>query len=108
MRARLGDWNPNRRDPQEDFDEVTMEVDCVRIHPDADLDGTLANNVAVLILRKSTDIKQVMFRNESEDFIITKRLHFGKQINKIYSCLAYSRSSCSSVQKCRTASPSTC
>jgi len=73
LRARLGDWNPNGRDDQEDFEEVTMEVDCVRIHPDADLDGTLANNVAVLILRKSTDIKQstvaavvVQFRNAEQ------------------------------------------
>ena len=67
LTVRLGDWNPNRRDPQEDFEEVTMEVDCVRIHPDADLDGTLANNVAVLILRKSGEVEQVLFRKNSGD-----------------------------------------
>jgi len=50
LTARLGDWNPNERDSAEDFPHVTMEVDCVRIHPDADLDGTLANNIAVLKL----------------------------------------------------------
>ena len=84
MRARLGDWNPNGRDDQEDFEEVTMEVDCVRIHPDADLDGTLANNVAVLILRKSTDIKQVMFRNESDDFInITNKIGHSSRSSSI-------------------------
>ena len=53
---RLGDWNPNNDfDEKEDFEHVEMSVDCVKIHPDADLDNTLANNVAVLRLRVKED-----------------------------------------------------
>ena len=48
--VRVGDWNPNTRDSKEDFPDVAMTVECVRLHPDADLDDTLANNVAVLKL----------------------------------------------------------
>jgi len=51
LKVRLGDWNPNRRDRDEDFDFVEREVDCVILHPDQDLTNTLANNVAVLKLR---------------------------------------------------------
>ena len=51
LTVKVGDWNPNTRDIQEDFPELAMEVDCVRLHPDADLDNTLANNVAVLKLK---------------------------------------------------------
>jgi len=50
LQVRLGDWNPNRRDRKEDFDFVTRQVDCVILHPEQDLDNTLANNVAVLKL----------------------------------------------------------
>ena len=54
--VRVGDWNPNTRDTQEDFPEVGMTVDCVRLHPDADLDNTLANNVAVLKLGQLAEL----------------------------------------------------
>ena len=50
LTVRLGDWNPNRRDPKEEHPHIEHSVKCVRIHPDADLTGTLANNVAVLKL----------------------------------------------------------
>jgi len=46
----LGDWNPNLKDEAERFPEVELRVNCVRLHPEADLGGTLANNVAVLKL----------------------------------------------------------
>ena len=48
--VRLGDWNPNRRDRKEEIEFVTRQVDCVLLHPEQDLDNTLANNVAVLKL----------------------------------------------------------
>merc|ERR1711913_45258 len=50
LKVRLGDWNPNRRDPAEEHPSIEQSVKCVRIHPDADLTGTLENNVAVLKL----------------------------------------------------------
>ena len=53
LQVRLGDWNPNGRDSKEDFDFVRVEVDCVILHPEQDLDNTLANNVAVLKLAKA-------------------------------------------------------
>ena len=46
----VGEWNPNKRDEKEEYPEVRMRVECVRMHPRADLDNTLANNVAVLRL----------------------------------------------------------
>ena len=48
--VRLGDWNPNLNDKAEEYPHIEKAVRCVRLHPDADLDGTLANNVAVLKL----------------------------------------------------------
>jgi len=54
--VRLGDWNPNERDIIEEHPHINMRVDCVRIHPDADLDNTLANNVAVLKLQRNNKI----------------------------------------------------
>jgi len=56
LTVRVGDWNPNTRDIKEDFPEVGMTVDCVRLHPDADLDDTLANNVAVLKLGELAEL----------------------------------------------------
>jgi len=50
LRVRMGDWNPNTRDPREEHPEITVRVECVKIHPRADLDDTLAYNVAVLKL----------------------------------------------------------
>jgi len=50
LRVRMGDWNPNGRDPKEEHPEITLRVDCVRLHPKADLDDTLAYNVAILKL----------------------------------------------------------
>jgi len=59
LTVRLGDWNPNRRDPKEEHPYIEHPVKCVRIHPEADLTGTLENNVAVLKLnsrsRRQTD-----------------------------------------------------
>ena len=54
LQVRLGDWNPNRRDRKEDFDFVTRKVSCVVLHPQQDLDNSLANNVAVLKLDRDT------------------------------------------------------
>ena len=56
LQVRLGDWNPNRRDNKEDFDFVAKEVDCVTLHPQHDLDNTLANNVAVLKLVRNSQL----------------------------------------------------
>jgi len=58
LTVRLGDWNPNRRDPKEEHPYIEHSVKCVRIHPDADLTGTLENNVAVLKLN-SRDKRQL-------------------------------------------------
>eukprot|EP00092_Neocalanus_flemingeri_P022264 GFUD01024144.1.p1 GENE.GFUD01024144.1~~GFUD01024144.1.p1 ORF type:complete len:519 (-),score=122.85 GFUD01024144.1:270-1826(-) len=51
LTVRLGDWNPNELDKQEEHPHIEVEVDCVKVHPDADLSNTLANNVAVLKLK---------------------------------------------------------
>jgi len=48
LKVRLGDWKPNSK--EESFDFVEHSVACLKIHPQADLDDTLANNVAVLKL----------------------------------------------------------
>ena len=55
LTVRLGDWNPLARDSKEDFPEIVMTVECLTLHPDADLDNTLANNVAVLKLERLAD-----------------------------------------------------
>jgi len=52
LKVRLGDWNPNKKDRKENFDFIEQKVDCVTLHPEQDLDNTLANNVAVLKLAK--------------------------------------------------------
>eukprot|EP00092_Neocalanus_flemingeri_P040720 GFUD01044332.1.p1 GENE.GFUD01044332.1~~GFUD01044332.1.p1 ORF type:complete len:517 (+),score=101.68 GFUD01044332.1:36-1586(+) len=52
LTVRLGDWNPNRRDSAEEHPHIEKTVSCVRLHPDADLKNTLANNVAVLKLSR--------------------------------------------------------
>ena len=52
LKVRLGDWDPNGRNRKEDFDFTEREVDCVTLHPKQDLSNTLANNVAVLKLKK--------------------------------------------------------
>jgi len=65
LKVRLGDWNPNRKDPKEDFDFVERDVDCVILHPEHDLDNTLANNVAVLKL----DIKSPLTQPSVADVI---------------------------------------
>ena len=44
LTVRLGDWNPNFQDSLEEHPHLDVAVSCVRIHPDADLKGTLANN----------------------------------------------------------------
>ena len=63
LTVRLGDWNPNVRDSAEEFPHIEKSVLCLRLHPDADLKNTLANNVAVLKLDtmkrdKFTDIRE--------------------------------------------------
>jgi len=50
LKVRLGDWNPNRRDGKEEHPHIEKSVTCVKLHPNADLTDTLANNVAVLKL----------------------------------------------------------
>merc|ERR1711936_818948 len=50
LKVRLGDWNPNRRDRAEEHPHIEKLVTCVKLHPNADLTKTLANNVAVLKL----------------------------------------------------------
>ena len=56
LTVRLGDWNPNTRDNAEEHPHVEKSVKCARIHPDADLENTLANNVAVLKLSQNDKI----------------------------------------------------
>jgi len=56
LKVRLGDWNPNKRDKEENLDFIEQNVDCVTLHPEQDLDNTLANNVAVLKLEKRDKI----------------------------------------------------
>eukprot|EP00092_Neocalanus_flemingeri_P011006 GFUD01011851.1.p1 GENE.GFUD01011851.1~~GFUD01011851.1.p1 ORF type:complete len:506 (+),score=110.36 GFUD01011851.1:173-1690(+) len=51
LTVRLGDWNPNEKDKIEEHPHIEVPVKCVKLHPDADLSGSLANNVAVLKLR---------------------------------------------------------
>ena len=61
LKVRLGDWNPNIRDSAEEHPHIEKSVSCVRLHPDADLGNTLANNVAVLKLdqkEKFTDVRK--------------------------------------------------
>ena len=55
LRVRLGDWNPNEKDEKEEYDHVSREVECVMLHPGQDLGNTLANNVAVIKLKKRTE-----------------------------------------------------
>lgn len=50
LRVRMGDWNPNTRDSKEEHPEITMRVECVRMHPKADLSDTLSYNIAILKL----------------------------------------------------------
>jgi len=51
LTVRLGDWNPNDLDQREEFPHIEVAVQCVKVHPDADLSGSLENNVAVLKLK---------------------------------------------------------
>ena len=54
LTVRLGDWNPLENDETvEEFPYIEVPVDCVKVHPDADLDASLENNVAVLKLKTS-------------------------------------------------------
>ena len=56
LTVRLGDWKPNKKDKAEEFPHIEVPVQYVKIHPEAELTGSLANNVAVLKLRTgSTD-----------------------------------------------------
>jgi len=52
LTVRLGDWNPNQFDNKiEEIPHIEVAVNCVKVHPDADLSGSLENNVAVLKLK---------------------------------------------------------
>lgn len=53
LTVRLGDWNPNELDTLEEHPHIEVEVNCVKLHPEADLSDTLANNVAVLKLNSA-------------------------------------------------------
>merc|ERR1711892_892437 len=66
LKVRLGDWNPNIRDSAEEHPHIEKSVKCVKIHPDADLDNTLANNVAVLKLERNSKIKATSMTNEQK------------------------------------------
>jgi len=66
LTVRLGDWNPNTRDVAEEHPHIERAVKCVKIHPDADLDNTLANNVAVLKLDRNSKIKATSMTNEQK------------------------------------------
>ena len=59
----VGEWNPGTRDEREEYPEVSMRVECVRLHPEADLDNTLANNVAVLRLGEAVKTANLEQRN---------------------------------------------
>jgi hypothetical protein len=48
LTVRLGDWKPNENAFEEIFDFEEFVVDCVRLHPETDLESSLANNVAIL------------------------------------------------------------
>ena len=59
LTVRLGDWNPNKKDKDEEFPHIEVPVECVKVHPGADLRGTLANNVAVSKLRSESTVETV-------------------------------------------------
>ena len=49
-----------------------MTVDCVRLHPEADLDNTLANNVAVLRLGEPAKLANLEQANVASTIILRK------------------------------------
>ena len=55
LTVRLGDWNPNGLDKLEEHPHIEVRVQCVKLHPEADLSSTLANNVAVLKLEAAKE-----------------------------------------------------
>ena len=55
LSVRLGDWNPNKLDTLEEHPHIEVKVKCIKVHPEADLDDTLANNVAILKLESVRD-----------------------------------------------------
>ena len=55
LTVRLGDWNPNGLDKLKEHPHIEVKVECVKLHPEADLSSTLANNVAVLKLESAKD-----------------------------------------------------
>jgi len=55
LTVRLGDWNPNGLDTLEEHPHIEVRVQCVKLHPEADLSSTLANNVAVLKLEAAKE-----------------------------------------------------
>ena len=72
LKVRLGDWNPNGRDAEEDFDFIEREVDCVILHPDLVLTNTVSNNVAVLKLRPRNDDNRVEMRDTVRSVVSLK------------------------------------
>jgi len=64
--VRLGDWNPNLVDEKEEHPYVEVEVECIKMHPDADLSSTLANNVAVLKLKHTEQFRDASTRDVSD------------------------------------------
>jgi len=64
LTVRLGDWKPNENAVEEEFDYEEFVVDCIKMHPDNDLESSLANNVAILkfntIRFKENTVKDVI------------------------------------------------
>ena len=58
LTVRLGDWNPNTRDRAEEIPHLEVGVKCAKLHPNADLGNTMANNVAVLKLNMEEDFER--------------------------------------------------
>jgi len=52
LRVRMGDWNPNERDPKEEYPAITVTVDCVKMHPKSNFPDSLNYNVAILKVGK--------------------------------------------------------
>ena len=82
LTVRLGDWNPNKKDSIEEFPHLEVPVKCVKMHPDADLDGTLANNVAVLKLQSGDpdEIPDPILKSVSE--VVSPRVGPKRPANK--------------------------
>lgn len=82
LSVRLGDWNPNKKDSIEEYPHIEVSVACVKIHPNADLKGTLANNIAVLKLGSKRKIIQTEFVRKSVLDVVSPRKGPKRPANK--------------------------